>query len=67
MSPKAFDVILPVLVPMSIGSIPLGLLAALISYFVIKSTVAAYQLRRRERLEERVLARGEAVPEEEQE
>jgi len=67
MSSKAFDVILPVIVPMSVGSLPMGLVAAFISYFVIKSTVAAYQLRRRERLEARVLARGDSVPEEEQE
>jgi hypothetical protein len=67
MSSKAFDVILPVLVPMSIGSIPLGLLAAFISYFAIKSTVAAYQLRRREKLEARVMARSGGLPEEAQE
>lgn len=60
MGPRAFDMILPVLLPMAVGSVPIGLVAALISYFVIKSTVAAYQLRRRERLEARVLER--AVP-----
>jgi uncharacterized protein (DUF2062 family) len=65
MGPRAFDMILPVLVPMAVGSIPLGLAAAAISYFVIKSTVAAYQLRRREQLEARFAAR--AVPEEDQE
>jgi hypothetical protein len=58
MGPRAFDMILPVLVPMAVGSVPLGLVAALISYFVIKSTVAAYQLRRREQLEARVIARA---------
>lgn len=57
MSSKAFDVILPVLTPMTVGAVPLGLLAAIIAYFFVKSTVAAYQLRRREKLEARVLLR----------
>jgi uncharacterized protein (DUF2062 family) len=65
MGPRAFDMILPVLVPMALGSVPLGLAAALVSYFVVKSTVAAYQLRRRERLEARFSSR--IVPEEDQE
>ncbi len=42
MGAKAFDMILPVLLPMAAGSLPLGLAAALITYFIIKSTVAAY-------------------------
>lgn len=67
MSSKAFDVILPVLVPMSIGSVPLGLFCALVSYFLIKSTVAAYQLRRREGLEARVLARIRELGQEDRE
>lgn len=67
MSSKAFDVILPVLVPMSIGSVPLGLLSAFVSYFLIKSTVAAYQLRRRESLEARILGRNNDVRQEDQE
>lgn len=57
MSQKAFDMILPVLVPMAVGSIPLGLAGALVAYFVVKAAVAAYQLRRREQLEARVIAR----------
>lgn len=67
MGPKAFDMILPVLVPMAVGSLPLGLAAALITYFLIKSTVAAYQLRRREQLEARVLKRAVDVDTEDQE
>ncbi|MGV8995874.1 MAG: DUF2062 domain-containing protein [Parvibaculaceae bacterium] len=58
MSSKAFDVIVPFLVPMAIGSIPIGLCAALITYVFTRSTVAAYQKRRREKLEEMVLERG---------
>ncbi|MGB3809984.1 MAG: DUF2062 domain-containing protein [Parvibaculum sp.] len=57
MGAKAFDMILPVLLPMAAGSLPLGLAAALITYFIIKSTVAAYQLRRREQLEARIMSR----------
>jgi len=57
MSHKAFDMILPVLMPMALGSIPLGILAAIVTYFIVKTAVAAYQLRRREQLEARALAR----------
>lgn len=57
MSQKAFDMILPVLVPMAVGSVPLGIAAAVAAYFVVKAAVAAYQLRRREQLEARALAR----------
>lgn len=57
MSHKAFDMILPVLVPMAVGSLPLGIAGAVVTYFIVKTAVAAYQLRRREQLEARVLAR----------
>jgi uncharacterized protein (DUF2062 family) len=57
MSSKAFDVIVPFLVPMAIGSIPIGIVAALIAYVFTRSAVGAYQTRRREKLEEMVLAR----------
>ncbi len=57
MSHKAFDMILPVLVPMALGSVPLGIAAAFVTYFIVKAAVAAYQLRRREQLEERAMAR----------
>lgn len=59
MSSKAFDVILPVLVPMAVGSVPLGLAAAVVAYFLTRNPVAAYQTRRRERLEARVVAAAE--------
>lgn len=57
MSSKAFDVILPVLVPMALGSMLLGLSAAVVAYFLTKGSVAAYQLSRREKLEARVMMR----------
>jgi len=57
MSSRAFDVILPFLVPMAIGSIPIGLVVALIAYVFTRSAVGAYQKRRREKLEETVLER----------
>jgi uncharacterized protein (DUF2062 family) len=60
MSSKAFDVILPVLAPMALASVPLGLITAFICYFIIKSTVTAYQQRRRESLELRVMLRRKA-------
>lgn len=64
MGGKAFDVILPVMVPMAIGAVPLGLAGALAAYFFVKTAVSAYQLRRREQLEERALSRHveDAVP-----
>ncbi len=57
MGQRAFDMILPVLVPMAVGALPLGLAAAVVTYFFVKAAVAAYQLRRREQLEARALAR----------
>lgn len=58
MSHKAFDMILPVLVPMAVGSLPLGIAGAVVTYFVVKAAVSAYQLRRREQLEERAMSRN---------
>jgi uncharacterized protein (DUF2062 family) len=70
MGHKAFDMILPVLLPMSVGSIPVGLAAAAITYFIVREAVDTYQTRRRDRLAERAEARlalmreesGEGVP-----
>lgn len=53
----AFDKILPVLMPMIIGSIPVGIVFALICYIVTRMSVGAYQIKRREGLAERALAR----------
>ena len=40
------DVIWPVLMPISLGSLPLGLMVAVVFYYTSKPMVAAYQLRR---------------------
>lgn len=53
----AFDRILPVLMPMVVGSIPVGIVAALLCYVVTRVSVSAYQVKRREGLAERALAR----------
>jgi len=41
---------LPVLVPMLVGGIPLGLVTAGIVYYLTRSTVEAYQAKRRARV-----------------
>lgn len=40
----------PYIVPMTVGSIPLGIAAATVVYFVVRSAVTGYQLRRQARL-----------------
>lgn len=62
MSERSFDMILPIIVPMAVGSVPVGLAAGSISYLLVKSAVAAYQHQRREMLEERMLTHTEMVP-----
>lgn len=47
---KSFDQLWPLIKPMMIGSIPLGLTAGAIAYFLVYKTVVAYQAARRERL-----------------
>ena len=42
------DQLWPILKPMSLGSIPIGFGVAVLSYFVVKVMVEAYQRRRRE-------------------
>lgn len=51
----SLDVLLPIIKPMFIGSLPLGILAALACYFPIRGMVETYQARRRNRLRERAL------------
>ncbi|WP_245615481.1 DUF2062 domain-containing protein [Afifella pfennigii] len=46
---KSFEQLMPLLKPMTIGGIPLGLMAGLISYTVVYKMVAAYQAARKER------------------
>jgi uncharacterized protein (DUF2062 family) len=43
----------PILKPMSLGTIPVGLAAAALSYVLVKPAVAAYQHRRRHKFEHR--------------
>ncbi len=46
---KSFDQILPLLKPMTVGSMPLGLLAGTIAYFIIKKASDSYQSKSRKR------------------
>ena len=48
--------ILPILRPMLVGAVPLGALAGVIAYFIVRFAVNAYQTARRRRLEDRRLA-----------
>lgn len=45
-----WSILEPVILPMSVGSIPLGLAAAVVSYFAVRSAVAGYRRRREARL-----------------
>ena len=58
---KSFAAILPIIKPIFVGSLPLGLVTGVIAYFVVRAAVHAYQHALRERLEARRLSRlGEA-------
>ncbi len=48
-----WEVMGPIIVPMSVGALPIGGLVGLAVYFLVYQTVASYQQRRRERLEAR--------------
>ena len=54
------DVILPLFKPMMVGSIPVGIIAAIVSYFPVRNMIEAYQRRRRARFSARVAARRNA-------
>ena len=54
---KSFDAIWPIVKPIFLGSLPLGLVTGLVSYFIVRAAVQAYQNSRRERLEARRLSR----------
>jgi hypothetical protein len=43
----------PVIRPMTVGGVPLGILAGIVFYFPVKLAIATYQRRRKERLAER--------------
>ncbi len=56
---KSADMLLPMLKPMLVGAIPLGLIVGTISYFVVLKSVEVYQRRRRHTLaRKRGLASG---------
>ncbi|MYZ48706.1 DUF2062 domain-containing protein [Propylenella binzhouense] len=52
---KSFDQLVPILKPMAIGSVPLGLAIAVVTYFLTYYLVATYQAGRRERFAARRL------------
>ncbi len=51
--PGMWERITDIFVPMLIGSIPAGLIAAVVSYAIMRPVVATYQLRRRAKIENR--------------
>jgi uncharacterized protein len=57
-SGQAFEGILPVLVPMVVGGVPLGLACAGVTYYLTRSTVEAYQTQKREKLAAKAAARN---------
>ncbi|WP_421865917.1 DUF2062 domain-containing protein [Parvibaculum sp.] len=54
----AFDMVLPLLVPLTVGAIPVGIVLGCVSYVLARSGVEAYQAQRRKLLAERVLLRS---------
>lgn len=50
---KSFDTIWPLLKPMLVGAVPIGLVVSTIFYFIVYFSVRAYQQARRERLTQR--------------
>jgi len=55
---KSFDAILPLVRPMVVGAVPLGVAAALVVYVVVHYSVSGFQTMRRERLAMRQRERG---------
>jgi len=58
LSGQALEGVLPVLVPMLVGGIPLGLVVGGIIYYLTRSTVEAYQAKRRDRLAKKAALKG---------
>jgi len=52
-SGQAFETVLPVLVPMLVGSVPLGLVCAGVVYYLTRGPVETYQAKKRARLAEK--------------
>jgi uncharacterized protein (DUF2062 family) len=59
----AFDRLLPHLVPLLVGSVPVGIVAGCVFYVITRSGVEAYQSQRRSLLEERARMRADAAAE----
>jgi uncharacterized protein (DUF2062 family) len=55
---QAFEQVLPVLKPMLVGAVPLGIASGALAYFIVRLSVAGYQAARRRRLAERRDVRG---------
>ena len=59
---KSIDQIWPLIKPMLVGSVPLGLATGCIVYFAVHKAVSTYQDKRRQRLASYQLARGAREP-----
>ncbi len=57
----AFDRLLPHIVPLLVGSVPVGIVSGCVIYAITRSGVEAYQSRRRKMLEQRAKERREAA------
>ncbi|MBX3447357.1 MAG: DUF2062 domain-containing protein [Parvibaculaceae bacterium] len=57
----AFDRLLPHIVPLLVGAIPVGIVLGCVFYVITRSGVEAYQSQRRKLLEERAKARADAA------
>lgn len=57
----AFDRLLPHIVPLLVGAVPVGIVSGCVFYVITRSGVEAYQSRRRILLEERARVRAEAA------
>lgn len=52
----SIDIVLPLIKPMIVGSLPVGIIAAILCYFPVRNMIAAYQNRRRARLHAKLKA-----------
>lgn len=60
---RSFDTIWPVVKPMIVGSVPLGLAAAAVTYVIVFNAIRAFRIVRSDRLAARRLARNGAAEE----
>jgi uncharacterized protein (DUF2062 family) len=59
---QSWEAVWPVLKPMLVGAVPLGLIAWVIFYFVVRAIVRSFQEARRRRFAERSAQKAEVVP-----